>query len=37
MPIIEDEKLIWELEGRPPLCKKTLKENSDRNVKDKLW
>jgi hypothetical protein len=37
MSIVEDiEKLILEVERRPPLYKKKLKEYSDRNVKDKL-
>jgi hypothetical protein len=36
--IVEDiEKLILELETRPPLYNKKLKEYSDRNLKDKLW
>jgi hypothetical protein len=36
--IVEDvEKLIWEVERRPPLYNKKLKEYSDRNLKDKLW
>ena len=38
MSIAEDvENLIWEVERRPPLCNKKLKEYSDRNLKDKLW
>ena len=38
MSISQDvEKLIWEVEKRPPLYKKKLKEYSDRNLKDKLW
>jgi hypothetical protein len=38
MSIVEDiEKLIWEVERRPPLYNKKLKEYSDRNLKDKLW
>jgi len=38
MSIIEDvEKLISEVERRPPLYNKNLKEYSDRNLKDKLW
>jgi len=37
MSIVEDvEKLIWEVERRPPLYKK-LKEYSNGNLKDKLW
>jgi hypothetical protein len=37
MSIIEDvEKLILEVERKPPLYKKKLKEYSDRNLKDKL-
>jgi hypothetical protein len=37
MSIVKDlEKLIWEVERRPPLYKK-LKEHSDRNLKEKLW
>ena len=35
---VEDiEKLILEVERRPPLYNKKLKEYSDRNLKDKLW
>jgi hypothetical protein len=38
MFIVEDiEKLILEVERRPLLCNKKLKEYSDRNLKDKLW
>jgi len=38
LSIVEDiEKLICEVERRPLLCNKKLKEYSDRNVKDKLW
>jgi hypothetical protein len=38
MSIVEDiEKLILEVERRPPLYNKKLKEYSDRNLKDKLW
>jgi len=38
MSIVEDiEKLILEVERRPPLYNKKLKECSDRNLKDKLW
>ena len=38
MPVFEDlEKLIWEVERRPPSYQKKLKEYSDRNLKDKLW
>ena len=38
MSIVEDiEKLIWEVERRPHLYNKKLKEYSDRNLKDKLW
>jgi hypothetical protein len=38
MSIVEDiEKLIWEVDRRPPLYNKNLKEYSDRNLKDKLW
>jgi len=38
MPIVEDiEKLIWEVERRPPWYNKKFKEYSDRNLKDKLW
>ena len=38
MSIVEDiEKLICEVERRPPLYNKKLKEYSDRNLKDKLW
>ena len=38
MSIVENlEKLIWEVERRPPLYNKKLKEYSDRNLKDKLW
>jgi len=36
--IVEDiEKLICEVERRPPLYNQKLKEYSDRNLKDKLW
>jgi len=31
------EKLIWEVERRPPWYNKKLKEYSDSNLKDKLW
>jgi hypothetical protein len=31
------EKLILEVERRPPLYKKYIKEYSYRNLKDKLW
>jgi Sec7-like guanine-nucleotide exchange factor len=35
---VEDvEKLIWEVERRPPMYKNKRKEYSDRNLKDKLW
>jgi hypothetical protein len=38
MSIVEDiEKLIWEVESRPLLYNKKLKEYSDRNLKDKSW
>ena len=38
MSIIEEvEKLILEVERRPPLYNKKLKEYSERNLKDKLW
>jgi hypothetical protein len=38
MSIVEDiEKLILEVERRPPSYNKQLKEYSDRNLKDKLW
>jgi hypothetical protein len=38
MSIVQDiEKLILEVERRPPLYNKKLKEYSDRNLKDKLW
>jgi hypothetical protein len=38
MSIVEDtEKLILEVERRPPLYNKKLKKFSDRNLKDKLW
>jgi hypothetical protein len=38
MSIVEDmENLILEVERRPPLYNKKLKECSDRNLKDKLW
>jgi hypothetical protein len=38
MSIVEDiEKLILEVERRPPLYNKNLKEYSDRNLKNKLW
>ena len=38
MSIVEAiEKLICEVERRPSLCNKKLKEYSDRNLKDKLW
>jgi hypothetical protein len=38
MSIVEDiEKLIWEVERRPPWYNKKLKDYSDRNLKDKLW
>jgi hypothetical protein len=38
MSIVEDiEKLILEVERRPPVYNKKLKECSDRNLKDKLW
>jgi hypothetical protein len=38
MSIVEDTKeLILEVERRPPLYNKKLKEYSDRNLKDKLW
>jgi len=37
MAIIENvEKLISEVERRPPLYNKKLKEYSDRNLKDRL-
>jgi hypothetical protein len=37
MSIVENiEKLILEVERRPALCNKKLKEYSDRNLKDKL-
>jgi hypothetical protein len=35
---VEDiEKLIWEVERRPPWYNKKLKEYSDGNLKHKLW
>ena len=35
---VEDiEKLILEVERRPPLYNENLKEHTDRNLKDKLW
>jgi hypothetical protein len=38
MSIVEYiEKLILEVERRPPLYNKKLKEYSNRNLKDKLW
>ena len=38
MSVIEDiEKLIWEVERRPPWYNKKLKEYSSRNLEDKLW
>jgi len=38
MSIAEDvEKLIWEVERRPLLYERKLKEYSDRILKDKLW
>jgi hypothetical protein len=38
MSVVEDiEKLIWEVERRPPWYNKKLKEYSDKNLKDKLW
>ena len=38
MSIVEDvEKFICEVERRKPMCKKKLKEYSDRNLKEKLW
>ena len=38
MSVVEDiEKLIREVERRPPWYNKKLKEYSDRNLKDKLW
>jgi len=38
MSIVQDiEKLIWEVEKRPPWYDKKLEEYSDRNLKDKLW
>ena len=38
MSIVQDiEKLILEVERRPPLYNKQLKEYGDRNLKDKLW
>ena len=38
MSVVEDvEKLTWEVERRPLLYKKKLKEYSDRNLKEKLW
>jgi hypothetical protein len=38
MSIVGDiEKLMMEVERRPPLYNKKLKEYSDRNLKDKLW
>jgi hypothetical protein len=37
MSIVQDiEKLTLEMERRPPLYNKKLKEYSDRNMKDKL-
>jgi len=37
MSIVEDiEKLIWEVERRPPWYNKKLKEYRDRNPKDKV-
>jgi len=36
--VVDDiEKLIWEVERRPPWYNKKLKEYSDKNLKDKLW
>jgi hypothetical protein len=35
--VLDTEKLIFELEKRPALYDKKLKEYSDRNVKEKLW
>jgi hypothetical protein len=38
MSIVEGiERLILEVERRPPLYNKKLKEYSDRNLNDKLW
>ena len=38
MSIVQDiEKLILEVERRPPLYNKQLKEYRDRNMKYKLW
>jgi hypothetical protein len=38
MSVVTDvEKLIWEVERRPPLYTKNLKGYSDRNLKEKLW
>ena len=38
MSVVEDiEKLILEVERRPALYNKKLKEYSDRNLKDTLW
>jgi hypothetical protein len=35
--VLDTEKLMCELEKRPALYKKKLKEYSDRNLKEKLW
>jgi len=38
MSVVENvEKLILEVERRPPLYKKHSKEYSDKHLKDKLW
>ena len=38
MSVVENvEKLILEVERRPPLYKKQSKEYSDKHLKDKLW
>jgi hypothetical protein len=38
MSVVENvEKLILEVERRPPLNKKQSKEYSDKHLKDKLW
>jgi len=38
MSVVENvEKLILEVEWRPPLYKKQSKEYSDKHLKDKLW
>lgn len=37
LTVIDTEILIKEIEKRPALFNKQLKEYSDRNVKEKLW